>query len=156
PIVAIRSTLTLAPDESTSVQIISGVADSRETALALIEKYCDRHFVDRAFEMAWFHSQEVLRHLNATEADAEIFRRLPSSVTCRTALRRAAPSASRRTHLRQSGLRRFAISADLIFALLLTGDVYPLELGNQVAHAHAYWRMKCLAAVLVIFNEGFS
>ncbi|MHB8825099.1 MAG: glucoamylase family protein, partial [Thiobacillus sp.] len=73
PIVAIRRTLTLSPDESASVQIISGVADTREAALALLEKYCDRHFVERAFEMAWFQSQEVLRHLNITEADAQIF-----------------------------------------------------------------------------------
>jgi len=54
PCVAIRRTLTLAPDESARVQIISGVADTREAALTLLEKYCDRHFVERAFEMAWF------------------------------------------------------------------------------------------------------
>jgi len=156
PIVAIRSTLTLAPDESTSVQIISGVADSRETALALIEKYCDRHFVDRAFEMAWFHSQEVLRHLNATEADAQIFGRLASSVIYGNALRRAAPSVIARNQLGQSGLWRFAISGDLPIVLLLIGDVNRLDLVKQVVQAHAYWRMKGLAADLVIVNEGFS
>ena len=57
PIVAIRRTVTLSPDESATVQIISGVADTREAALALLDKYCDRHFVERAFEMAWFQSQ---------------------------------------------------------------------------------------------------
>src|SRR3970282_209208 len=80
PIVAIRRTLTLSPDESASVQIISGVADTREAALALREQYFGRHFVERAFEMAWFQSQEVLRHLNITEADAQIYGRLANSV----------------------------------------------------------------------------
>src|SRR5690606_23452549 len=59
PCVAIRSTLTLSPDESVNVQIISGVADTREAVIVLLEKYCDRHFVERAFELAWFQSQEV-------------------------------------------------------------------------------------------------
>ncbi len=91
PIVAIRSTITLATDESAIVQIISGVADTREAALVLLDKYCDRHFVERAFEMAWFQSQEVLRHLNTTEADAQVYGRLAGAVIYGSALRRAAP-----------------------------------------------------------------
>lgn len=156
PCVAIRSTLTLPADESASVQIISGVADTRDAALALLEKYCDRHFVERAFEMAWFQSQEVLRHLNATEADAQKFGRLANSVIYGNALRRAAPDIVARNRLGQSGLWRFAISGDLPIVLLLIGDLNRIDLVKQVVQAHAYWRMKGLAADLVIVNEGFS
>jgi cellobiose phosphorylase len=92
PIVAIRRIITLSPDESASVQIISGIADTREAALALLEKYCDRHFIERAFEMAWFQSLEVLHHFSATETDAQVYGRLASSVIYGNALRRAAPS----------------------------------------------------------------
>ena len=112
PIVAIRRTITLSPDKSASVQIISGVADTREAALALLEKYCDRHFVERAFEMAWFQSQEVLRHLNITEADAQLYGRLATSVIYSNALRRAAPSVIARNQLGQSGLWRPAYRPD--------------------------------------------
>jgi cellobiose phosphorylase len=156
PIVAIRRALTLSPDESASVQIISGVADTREAALALIEKYCDRHFVERAFEMAWFQSQEVLRHLNATEADAQVFGRLASSVIYGSALRRAAPGVIARNQLGQSGLWRFGISGDLPIVKLRIGDLNRIDLVKQVLQAHAYWRMKGLAAELVIVNEDFS
>ena len=156
PVVAIRRTLTLSPDESASVQIISGVADTREAALAMIEKYCDRHFVERAFEMAWFQSQEVLRHLNATEADAQVFGRLASSVIFGNALRRAAPGIIARNRLGQSGLWRFAISGDLPIVLLHIGDLNRIDLVKQVLQAHAYWRMKGLTSDLVIVNEDFS
>ncbi|MHB1189097.1 GH36-type glycosyl hydrolase domain-containing protein [Thiobacillus sp.] len=156
PIVAIRRTLTLSPDESASVQIISGIADTREAALAMLEKYCDRHFVERAFEMAWFQSQEVLRHLNATEADAQIFGRMANSVIYGNALRRAAPGVIARNRLGQSGLWRFAISGDLPIVLLHIGDLNRIDLVKQVLQAHAYWRMKGLAADLVIVNEDFS
>jgi len=156
PIVAIRSTITLATDESAMVQIISGVADSREAALALLDKYCDRHFVERAFEMAWFQSQEVLRHLNATEADAQVYGRLAGAVIYGNALRRAAPSVIARNQLGQSGLWRFGISGDLPIVLLHISDVSRIELVKQLLQAHAYWRMKGLAVDLVIVNDDFS
>jgi len=124
--------------------------------LTLLEKYCDRHFVERAFEMAWFQSQEVLRNLNATEADAQKFGRLANSVIYGNALRRAAPDIIARNQLGQPGLWRFAISGDLPIVLLFIGDLNRIDLVKEVVQAHAYWRMKGLAADLVIVNEGFS
>ncbi|MGM0680482.1 MAG: glucoamylase family protein, partial [Pseudomonadota bacterium] len=156
PIVAIRRTLTLSPDESATVQIISGVADTREGALALLDEYCDRHFVERAFEMAWFQSQEVLRHLGITEADAQIYGRLANSVVFSNALRRISPSVITRNQLGQSGLWRFAISGDLPIVLLNICDLNRISLVRQALQAHAYWRMKGLSADLVIINEDFS
>lgn len=156
PIVSIRRTITLSPDESATVQIISGVADTREGALALLEKYCDRHFVERAFEMAWFQSQEVRHHLNASEADAQVYGRLAGSVIYGNALRRAAPSVIARNQLGQSGLWRFAISGDLPIVLIRIGDLSRIDLVKQVLQAHAYWRMKGLTSDLVIMNEDFS
>lgn len=156
PIVAIRRTITLLPDESATMQIISGVASTREAALGLLENYCDRHFVERAFEMAWFQSQEVLRHLNITEADAQIYGRLASSVIYNNALRRTAPSIIGRNQLGQSGLWRFAISGDLPIVLIRIGNLNRIDLVKQALQAHAYWRMKGLIADLVIVNEDFS
>ena len=156
PVVAIRRTITLSPDASATVQIISGVADTREAALAVLEKYCDRHFVERAFEMAWFQSQEVLRHLNASEADAQVYGRLAGSVIYANAVRRAASRVIARNRLGQSGLWSFAVSGDLPIVLVRIGDLNRIDLVKQVLQAHAYWRLKGLAADLVIVNEDFS
>ncbi len=156
PIVAIRSTISLPADESAVVQIISGVADTREAALVLLDKYCDRHFIERAFEMAWFQSQEVLRHLSVDEADAQLYGRLAASLIYANTLRRAAPSVIARNRLGQSGLWRFGVSGDLPIVLLSIGDLSRIDLVKQVLQAHAYWRMKGLAVDLVIVNEDFS
>ena len=156
PIVAIRRTIILAPDESATVQFISGVADTREAALAVIGKYCDRHFIERAFEMAWFQSQEVLRHLNATEADGQLYGRMATSLIYATSLRRAQSSIIARNQLGQSGLWRFAVSGDLPIVLIRVGHLDRIDLVKQILQAHAYWRMKGLIADLVIINEDFS
>lgn len=156
PIVAIRRFVHLAADRSTTVQIISGVANSREAALALIDKYGDRHFVERAFEMAWFQSQEVLRMLNASEADAQIYGRLASSVMYCNALRRVSPRVMLRNQLGQSGLWRFGVSGDLPIVLIRIGDINRINLVKQLLQAHIYWRMNGLIVDLVIINEDFS
>lgn len=156
PIVAIRRRVALLADASATVHIISGVADTREAALVLLGKYCDKHFVERAFEMAWFQSQGVLRHINATEADAQVFGRLAGSVIYGNSMRRAAPSIIARNRLGQSGLWRFSVSGDLPIVLLCIGDLNRVDLVKQVLQAHAYWRMKGLIVDLVIINEDFS
>ena len=156
PIVAIRRTITLAPDESATIQIVSGAADSREAALALIEKSTDRHLVERAFEMAWFDSQQVLRQINASEADAQVYDRLASSVIYASGLRRAAPSVIARNQLGQAGLWRFAVSGDLPIVLLHIGNLKRIDLVKQVLEAHAYWQIKGLRVDLVILNKDFS
>ena len=156
PIVAIRRTITLSPDEPVTVQIGFGVAATREAALSLLDKYRDRHFVERAFEMATFRSQEVLRHLNASESEAQMYGRLATSIIHGDVRRRAAPRIIARNRLGQSGLWRFAISGDLPIVLVRIGDQRHLDVVKQALQAHAYWRMKGLPSDLVILNEDFS
>ncbi len=68
PIVAIRYRIILNPQESTTIDMVFGMGETREASLGMIEKYQDRHLTDRAFELAWTHSQVVLRQINATES----------------------------------------------------------------------------------------
>jgi cyclic beta-1,2-glucan synthetase len=79
PVVAIRYTITLEPDQAAIVDVVTAHDRARDTALHLIDKYQDRHLADRVFELAWTHSQVVLRQLNASEADAQLYARLANS-----------------------------------------------------------------------------
>jgi len=156
PIVAIRHNLELPTDQPVKVHIISGVAETREKAMALLDKYRDHHFVDRAYDMAWSHSQIVLRQLNATESDSQIYGSLAGAMLYAHARRRAAPSVIARNRLGPQGLWRFGISGDLPIALVRIGDIKRMEKVTEALRAHAYWRMKGLSADLVIINEDFS
>ena len=115
PIVAIRNTVVIEPDETVRVNLVTGVAETAKPRSALIEKYHDRHLADRVFELAWTHSQVVLRQLDATEADAQLYGRLASSILYANPLLRAPPQRHRpqppRT-IRAVGLRHLRRSAD--------------------------------------------
>jgi cyclic beta-1,2-glucan synthetase len=132
------------------------MAETRAAALALIAKYRDPSFAARAFDMAWSHSQLVLRQLQATEAEAQVYAQLASSVIHANPLHRAGAGILTRNRLGQSGLWAFGISGDLPILLMRIADVHRIDLVKQVLQAHAYWREKGLEVDLVILNEDFS
>ena len=156
PIVAIRCRITLDPDESATINIVSGIGETREVCLGLVEKYQDRRLADRVFDLAWTHSQVVMRQLNATEADAQLYGRLASSVIYANSSLRADPSDLIKNRRGQSGLWGYAISGDLPIVLLQIGDPVNIDLVRQLVQAHAYWRSKGLAVDLVIWNEDHA
>ena len=156
PIVAIRRTIALRRDEGATVKVISGIADTREAALALVDKYGDRHFVERAFEMAWFQSQELLHQIGATEPEMQLYGQLASSMIHASALRRAPSDLIARNRVGQAGLWRFALSGDLPIILVRIGDRNRIDIVRHAMQAHAYWRMKGLSSDLVILNEDYS
>jgi cellobiose phosphorylase len=153
PVVAIRYTLMLEPDQVVTINRVSGICEARDLALGLIEKYQDRHLADRVFDLTWTHSQVVLRQLNATEADAQLYARLAGSVIHANAGLRADAAVLVKNRRGQSGLWGYAISGDLPIVLLQIGDVANFDLVRQLVQAHAYWRLKGLAVDLVIWNE---
>ena len=156
PIVAIRYALTLDPEQSVTIDIVSGIGETREMALSLVEKYQDRHLSDRVFDLSWTHSQVVLRQLNATEADAQLYARLAGSVIYANASLRADAAVLIKNRRGQSGLWGYAISGDLPIVLLQIGNAANIDLVRQLVQAHAYWRLKGLAVDLVIWNEDHA
>lgn len=153
PIVAIRCRITLDPDESATIDIVSGIGETRDAALSLVDKYQDRRIADRVLELAWTHAQVVLRQINATETDAQLYGRLASSVIYANSLLRADAAVLIQNRRGQSGLWGYAISGDLPIVLLQIGDSAHIDLVRQLVQAHAYWRLKGLAVDLVIWNE---
>jgi cellobiose phosphorylase len=156
PIVAIQYTITLAPGEVVVADVITGISPTREGCQGLIDKYQDRHMRDRAFELSWTHSQVVLRQIGATEADAQLFGKLASSVIYHNPSLRAATSVISKNTRGQSGLWSHSISGDLPIVLLQVSDTSNLALVRQVIKAQAYWHLKGLAVDLVILNEDPS
>ncbi len=154
PIVSIRQRIRLAPDQSTTVDFVTGMADSRDAALVLADRYRDRHLADRAFDMAWTHGQVLLRQLDVSEEDARLFGRLVGAVLHASPALRAAPAVLSRNQRGQSGLWGHGISGDLPIVLVRISSAERLDLVHQLIQAHAYWRLKGLAVDLVVWNDG--
>ncbi|MGD0216525.1 MAG: glucoamylase family protein, partial [Desulfobaccales bacterium] len=151
PIVAIRYRLVLDPEKSVTVNIVSGIGETRESCLGLVEKYQDRRLADRVFDLAWTHSQVALLQINATDSDAQLYCRLASSVIYANDSLRADPSVLIKNRRGQSGLWGYSISGDIPIVLLQIEDPANIDLARQLIQAHAYWRLRGLAVDLMIW-----
>src|ERR1019366_5658564 len=138
------------------IELVFGVADSRKGVLAQLEKYQSYRMADRAFELAWTHSQITLRQLEATEEEAQLYGRLASALIYADPGRRAAPGVQGTNRRNQSGLWSFGISGDVPLAVLRINGVEHIEIVRQLVKAHAYWRMKGLTVETMILVDDVS
>jgi cyclic beta-1,2-glucan synthetase len=156
PIVSLRRAVVVPPHGSVIVDLVFGVTDSREAALTQVGKYQSSRMADRAFDLAWTHSQVTLYQLNATEAEAQLYGRLAGALIYADPARRANSGVLRNNRRGQSGLWSYGISGDAPLVLLRISDSAKFAIVRQLIQAHAYWRMKGLTVELVILNEDVS
>lgn len=156
PIVSVQHRIMVEAGQTVTIDIVTGIAATREASQVLIDKYQDKRLRDRAFELSWTHSQVVLRQIGATETDAQLYGRLASSILYANPALRASQNIVLKNQRGQSALWAYSISGDLPIVLLQVSDSDNITLAKQMVKAQAYWNLKGLAVDLVIINEDPS
>ncbi len=153
PIVSLRQFIRLPPGGFVRLAFATGVAFSRDTALALAQKYHEPSSAARTFALAFAHARSTLRYLGITNEDALRYERLASRVLWADRSLRASPEVLARCELGQEGLWPHGISGDLPILLVRVVEEDDLPLVREVLQAQEYWRLKGLRADVVILNE---
>jgi len=156
PIFSIRYRLTIKPNQVATIDLIYGVAETKAACENLLHKYRDSHLKNRAFELAWTHSQVLLRQINATEADSQLYDRLASAIIYAQPYLRAKSTVVKGNFRGQSGLWSHSVSGDLPIVVLQIYNAESMELVRQMVQAHAYWQLKGLSVDLIIWNEVYG
>ncbi len=156
PIVSIQYRITLDAEATMIVDSVTGIAETRIGCRRSWTNYQDRNFRNRAFELTWTHSQVVLRQINASEADAQLFSRLASSILYTNSTLRASKDILIKNSKGQSALWSHSISGDTPIVLLQVSDSTNITLIKQLMQARSYWLFKGLVIDLVIINEDHS
>jgi cellobiose phosphorylase len=157
-IASVRREFLLGPGEVRTVDIVSGVASTRETALALAAGYADRHLASRVFDLAWTRAQVLAYQLGIGARERNRFAELASAalfVGADTGVH-ASTAAAGHAVLRQSGLWKLGISGDLPIVLVRPDDDPKLAAVRQAVQMHRYWRLHGLAADFVIWIDDPS
>jgi cyclic beta-1,2-glucan synthetase len=153
PIVSLRQRVRLAPGGVVRLSFATGMASSRETALALAQRYHDPTATARTFALAFAHARSRLHHLGISGEEALLFERLASRVLYADASLRPGPELLARSVLGQEGLWAHGVSGDLPILLVRVVSDGDHALVRQVLQAQEYWRLKGLSADVVILNE---
>ena len=156
PVVAIRRVVELAPGQSATVDLITGITPTQDAALELINRYFDHRLGNRVFELAWTHSQVIRQQLDMGSTDAMLFDRLVSSILHADPALRSLHGPRQHLPHGQSGLWKYGISGDLPIIVLRIANTDSFSLLRQLVQAHTWWRMKGVSCDLVIWNENAS
>ncbi len=156
PMVSIRRTIVLTPGETVRLDIVTGVAESRNGAADIAAKYSDSSPADRIIALAWTRGAIMLQQLAISDREAQAYGRLAGAIVHASRRHRANPAVIARNRRGQSGLWGYGISGDLPIVLVRIRDRQQLQLVHQSIRGHAWWRMHGLDVDLVIWNEDES
>ena len=152
PIVSLRHRVALPAQGSIRIGYTTLVANSREEALQIAEKYRQPATFERESTLAWTRSQVQLHHLRITQDEAHLFQRLANRLLYVDPTLRAAPQVLAANRRGPSGLWAHGISGDLPVALVRIERDEERDVVRQLLQAHEYWGLKGVPADLVILN----
>ena len=156
PLLAMRHTLTLAPGQEATVDLVLGAAGGLAAARELAQRFQSGHAVDHAVEAAWTHGQAFLRRMEVSEAEAQLYTRLAGCLLHPVpALRTDAAVIARNVGGRED-LAPYGIDGTRPVALLQVeaGPGPDSGLVRQTLQAHAYWRSRGLAVDLLVLCDS--
>ena len=152
PIFSLRTPVLVAPGKSVRLAFSTGLANSREGALALADQYHDLRVVQRAFELAWAQAQVELRHAHLSTSKVHLFQRLGAMLLYPDFTKRSA-AALVANRSGQPALWRYGISGDYPILLARISEANQDGLVRELLLAHDSWRAKNFIVELVILNE---
>src|SRR5713226_2057568 len=153
PVFSLRCRMRLGPNETAQVVFSTGVAKSREEAIALAEKYHDPNIFERESRLAWTRAQVEMSHLHIERDEAHLFQRLAGRILFSDPSLRPGPHVLALNKLTQSGLWAHGISGDLPIVIMRLSLEEDVAMVKQILRGHQYLRSKGLQFDLVIFND---
>jgi len=156
PILSLRITLKLPALGKAHVSFTTGIAHSREEALALADRYHDIHSFDRESKIAWTKSQVDMRHLNIDSKTSYLCQRIAERILfSETSLRPPSHIRATTTNI-QSSLWPSGISGDLPIAVVMVGHLKDIPNIRSLLRCHEYLRLRGLIYDFVIINNHES
>ncbi len=120
----------------------------------MADKHRDASTFERTLTLAWTQAQVQLRHLGIEPDEAHLFQRLANAIIYADAALRPssdAPQPRRHSMSARCGRKGFRATGRSCWRSSVKSD--DIDIVRQLLRAHEYWRMKQLAADLVIVNE---
>lgn len=153
PIMSIRCRITLNPGEEGTVYYLTGVGESKEEVLDLINKYKDVPIIEKSLDAYNYSNQLELKHMGIRSAQANIYQSLASYLLYLHSGRKNREAYIRNISMNQENLWAYGISGDLPIILLVIYSEDDIDLLRQTINMHYYFRNKGIKSDLIIYNE---
>ncbi|HTB12900.1 MAG TPA: glucoamylase family protein [Bryobacteraceae bacterium] len=153
PIFSLRCSLEMEARNRVEITFITLTAPTRESLLALVDKYKRPESITRAFQMAWTRAQLEFRYLGIDPSAAHRFQELASHLIYPNARLRPPSDRLVLNKLGQSALWAYGVSGDLPMLVVTIADARGIPLLRELLLAHNFWRLRGLRIDLIVFNQ---
>lgn len=154
PIVSIRRTVLIKPGERATLAFTTGMAGTRDEALAIANRFGNLAVIAHAFELSWAQAQIELQGSHWRADDVHLFQRLAGLLHYSNGPLRSPSEILIANHQGQSGLWPFGISGDLPILLLRIHSRDGLTHLRLLLNARAYWQAKNFLHDFVVLLEN--
>ncbi len=154
PVIVLRRTLTLDPDESATCSYLLGSAPDRDAALALVCDRAGRRRATAAFAGARELARSELRSAGLATADAAYLQDLAGAMLCGDPRLRAAPESLARATARPGDIARLGLGGEAIQVVLDARSGEDPALRAKLRTAVRYWRSLGLDATLIELSDA--
>jgi cyclic beta-1,2-glucan synthetase len=153
PVFSLRRRVRIQANQTVYCTFSTAVADSREAALALADKYHDPNIFERELRLAWTKAQVEMTHLNIDAEEAHLFQRLAARIVYSDPSLRPTPYVLALNTKAQSSLWAYGISGDLPIIVVRINQAADMPTVKKLVRGHEYLHYKGLKTDLVILND---
>ncbi len=151
PIVALRRTLKIKPNEKVILNLVISVSENKEEVEENIKKYINTENTKRAFELSKIRTQEEARYLGIKGTDIETYQKILSYLIVQNPMKKLYLKNDK--NYSQSDLWQYGISGDLSILLVKIKDINDIYVIQELLKAYEYFKAKNIDIDLVILDE---
>lgn len=156
PIIALKRTVKIKPQEEVILDLIISVGEDKEKVIENVKKYKSKENVKKEFELSRARVEAESRYLRMKGSEIEIYQKMLSYIIFDNpvkSIRMNKFSTSKQAIYKQSELWKYGISGDLPIILVKIKDVNDSYVIREVLKAYEFFRTKNVETEIVILDE---
>ena len=152
PVFSLRVRVTIPAGRSARVAFTTLMAESRERAVELADRYDEPYAAQRALDLSWTRTQVELRDLGISPSDASLYQGMAGHLLYGHPALRPSPPSAVSTRASLPALWAMGLSGDWPILLAMIEAPEGLPTVRQLLNAHNYLRLKGMTFDLVLVN----
>lgn len=155
PVMSMRNTITLEPEETKEVYILNCFGTSRNQVIDIAKFYENESSIEEEFELATITNISNRKKLNITGRDMRLYNVMLNYLyqTSKMNINEARRELLKKNTLSQDSLWKFGVSGDRPIITLTIHDMSAISLAKELLKAYEYFKTKGIFVDVVILND---
>ena len=153
PIIAMKKTIKLEPEETSKLSLIISVSEQKEDAIQMTRKYRSDEKISKTFELSRARAEAEARYLGIQSKDIEIYQKMLGYIIYQNPLKESCIKKIQERNYPQSELWKYGISGDLPIILVEISEISDIYVLDEMLKAYEFYRAKNIQLDLVILDK---